>query len=184
MIFIGYPPNSKAYRFWSQDRRRVYESTTAIFDKRIFPYCSKENQDGPRPLIPENIEPHIDPSYDEQPSTRKPEPSGHVFVPQPLLPLPQLQVLPQQPNQQIPPGPADRRDLDSLPSSSTDSSSHGQPHDASQIRPYDPDEESYSWYPPDDFSPSRHESFPRQTPSPLSVTISFLYHIFFLISVV
>ena len=47
MIFIGYPPNSKAYRFWSQDRQQVYESTTAVFDERIFPYCSKENQDGP-----------------------------------------------------------------------------------------------------------------------------------------
>ena len=109
MIFIGYPPNSKAYHFWSQDHWQVYESTTAVFDERIFLYCSKENQDGPW-LIPEDIEPHINPSYDESHSTRKPEPSGHVFIPQPLLPLPQLQVLPQQPNQQIPPGPADRRD--------------------------------------------------------------------------
>ena len=169
MIFIGYPPNSKAYCFWSQDHRRVYESTTAIFDERIFPYCSKENQDGPQPPIPENIEPHINPSFNKQPSIRKLEPSGHVFVPQPLLPLPQSQVLPQQPNQQIPPGPADRRDPGSLPSSSTDSSSHEQPHDTSRIRPYNPDEESYSWYPPDVFSPSRHESLPRRTPSPLSL---------------
>ena len=91
MIFIGYPPNSKAYRFWSQDRQWVNESTTAIFDERMFSYCSKENQDRPRPPIPENIDPHINPSYDKSPSTRKLEPSGHVFIPQPLLPLPQLQ---------------------------------------------------------------------------------------------
>ena len=47
MIFIGYEPNTKGYCFWSQQCRRVFISTNAIFDKTVFPYCSKGQEDGP-----------------------------------------------------------------------------------------------------------------------------------------
>ena len=33
MIFIGYKPNTKGYRFWSQQRQQVFISTRAIFDE-------------------------------------------------------------------------------------------------------------------------------------------------------
>ena len=39
--------NTKGYHFWSQQHRQVFISTTAIFDKTIFPYCSKGQEDGP-----------------------------------------------------------------------------------------------------------------------------------------
>jgi hypothetical protein len=36
MIFIGYEPNTKGYRFWSKERRRVFIATNAIFDEKFF----------------------------------------------------------------------------------------------------------------------------------------------------
>jgi hypothetical protein len=50
MIFIGYEPNTKGYRFWSTERRRVFISTNAIFDEKVFPYCSRNKEDGPTPI--------------------------------------------------------------------------------------------------------------------------------------
>jgi transposase InsO family protein len=42
MIFIGYEPGTKGYRFWSNNKRRVVISTTAVFNEYIYPNCSKE----------------------------------------------------------------------------------------------------------------------------------------------
>ena len=41
MIFIGYESNTKSYHFWSQQHRQVFISINVIFDKTVFPYCSK-----------------------------------------------------------------------------------------------------------------------------------------------
>jgi hypothetical protein len=50
MIFIGYESNTKGYRFWSKERRRVFISMNAIFDEKDFPYCSRNKEDGPTPI--------------------------------------------------------------------------------------------------------------------------------------
>ena len=51
MIFIGYELNTKGYCFWSQQHRQVFISTNAVFDKTVFPYCSKGQEDEPA-IIP------------------------------------------------------------------------------------------------------------------------------------
>ena len=57
MIFIGYEPNTKEYCFWSQQQHGVFISTRAIFDERIFPYCSRGKEDGPPPIPVEEENP-------------------------------------------------------------------------------------------------------------------------------
>ena len=46
MTFIGYEPNIKGYCFWLKERRQVFVSTNAIFDEKVFPYCSRDKADG------------------------------------------------------------------------------------------------------------------------------------------
>ena len=60
MIFIGYEPNTKGYCFWSQQQRRVFISTRAIFDERIFPYCSRGKEDEPAPIPVEEENPQAE----------------------------------------------------------------------------------------------------------------------------
>jgi hypothetical protein len=99
MIFIGYESNTKGYRFWSKERRRVFISTNAIFDEKVFPYCSRNKEDGPTPISveDENLFPTLDdlPTEDTRP-TKDPEPSRDINVPLPL-------GLGQLPNQPFPP---------------------------------------------------------------------------------
>ena len=50
MMFIGYKPGTKDYRFWSKIRRTVVISSTAAFDEFDFPNCPREKlQDKPPP---------------------------------------------------------------------------------------------------------------------------------------
>ena len=44
MIFIGYEPGTKGYRFWSRTRRTIVISSTATFDEFDFPNCSRERK--------------------------------------------------------------------------------------------------------------------------------------------
>ena len=60
MIFIGYKPNTKGYCFWSQQQHRVFISTRAIFDERIFPYCSRGKEDGAAPIPTEEENPQAE----------------------------------------------------------------------------------------------------------------------------
>ena len=57
MIFIGYEPNTKGYHFWSKERKQVFVSTNAIFDEKVFPYCSRDkaNRHTPIPIEDENL---------------------------------------------------------------------------------------------------------------------------------
>ena len=86
MIFIGYKPNTKEYRFWSQQQRRVFISTRAIFDERVFPYCSRGKEDGPAPIPAEEENPQAmdDSSQDDDHRFRYPEPGHDILVQQPL----------------------------------------------------------------------------------------------------
>jgi hypothetical protein len=99
MIFIGYESNTKGYRFWSKERRRVFISTNAIFDEIFFPYCSRNKEDGPTPIPAEdeNLFSTLDdlPTEDTRP-TKDPEPSRDINIPLPLR-------LGQLPNQPFPP---------------------------------------------------------------------------------
>ena len=70
MIFIGYELNTKGYCFWSQQHRQVFISTNAVFDKTVFPYCSKGQEDRPA-TIPFQKEPPTT-SDDQQ------EPESHT----------------------------------------------------------------------------------------------------------
>ena len=75
MIFIGYELNTKGYCFWSQQHRQVFISTNAVFDKTVFPYCSKGQEDRPA-TIPFQEEPPTT-SDDQQ------EPESHTQDPEP-----------------------------------------------------------------------------------------------------
>ena len=78
MTFIGYEPNTKGYRFWSKERRQVFVSTNAIFDEKVFPYCSRDKADGhtPIPIKDENLFTALDDlSSDDTRNHRDPEPS-------------------------------------------------------------------------------------------------------------
>ena len=55
MIFIGYEPGTKGYRFWSQTRRTIVISSTATFDEFYFTNCPREKQPDKPP--PENQSP-------------------------------------------------------------------------------------------------------------------------------
>ena len=87
MTFIGYEPNTKGYRFWLKERRRVFVSTNAIFDEKVLPYCSRDKADGhtPIPIEDENLFIAFDnlPSDDTR-NHRDPEPSRDINVPLPL----------------------------------------------------------------------------------------------------
>jgi len=74
MIFIGYEPNTKGYHFWSKDRRRVFISTNTIFDEKVFPYSSRDKEDGPAPIPVEEEDP-IDNLTKDVTRQRDPEPS-------------------------------------------------------------------------------------------------------------
>ena len=62
MVFIEYKPNMKEYRFWSTARYRVFISTHVLFDEMIFPFCSRNQTDGPAPIPIEEERPL---AYDE-----------------------------------------------------------------------------------------------------------------------
>jgi len=83
MIFIGYEPNTKGYRFWSKERRRVFISTNAIFDKNVFPYCSRDKEDGPAPIPVEEEDP-INNLTKDNTRRRDLEPSREILVPIPI----------------------------------------------------------------------------------------------------
>ena len=55
MIFIGYEPGTKGYRFWSRTRRTIVISSTATFNEFDFPNCPREKQPNKPP--PENQSP-------------------------------------------------------------------------------------------------------------------------------
>ena len=50
ITFIGYEPNTKGYHFWLKERRQVFISTNAIFNEKVFPYCSRNREHGPTPI--------------------------------------------------------------------------------------------------------------------------------------
>ena len=63
MMFIGYKPGTKGYRFWSKIRRTVVISSTTTFDEFDFPNCPREKlQDKPPP--PEIQSPEMSDSGD------------------------------------------------------------------------------------------------------------------------
>ena len=87
MTFIGYEPNTKGYCFWSKERRQVFVSTNAIFDEKVFPYCSRDKADGhtPIPIEDENLFTAPDDlPLDDTRNHRDPEPSRDINVPLPL----------------------------------------------------------------------------------------------------
>ena len=45
--------NIKGYHFWSKERRQVFISTNAIFNEKVFPYCLKDKEDKPAPILVE-----------------------------------------------------------------------------------------------------------------------------------
>ena len=78
MTFIGYKPNTKGYRFWSKERRRVFVSTNTIFDEKVFPYCFRDKADRhtPIPIEDENLFTALDDlPLDDNRNHRDPEPS-------------------------------------------------------------------------------------------------------------
>ena len=86
MIFIGYEPNTKGYCFWSQQRHRVFISTRAIFDKQVFPYCSRGKEDGPAPIPAEEENPQAmdDSSQVDDHCLGDPDPRHNILIQQPL----------------------------------------------------------------------------------------------------
>ena len=84
MVFIGYEPNTKGYCFWSTAQHRVFISTHALFDEIVFPFCSRNQTDGPSPIP---VEEERQTAYDE-PSTEEtqgnPEPSREHYIQVPL----------------------------------------------------------------------------------------------------
>ena len=84
MVFIGYEPNTKGYRFWSTARHRVFILTHVLFDETVFSFCSRNQTDGPVPIPVKEERPA---AYDE-PSTketrRNPEPSQDHYIQVPL----------------------------------------------------------------------------------------------------
>ena len=63
MMFIGYEPGTKGYRFWSKIRRTVVISSTATFDKFDFPNCPREKSPD-KPPPPRNQSPETSDSGD------------------------------------------------------------------------------------------------------------------------
>ena len=76
MIFIGYEPHTKGYRFWSQQCRRVFISTNAVFDETIFPHCSKSQEDGPA-IIPHQEDLPTTSNDQPIPESRTQDPEPH-----------------------------------------------------------------------------------------------------------
>ena len=63
----------------------MFISTRAIFDKRVFPYCSRGKEDGPAPIPVEAENPaRYDPSQDDNHQSEDLEPCQDVLVQQPL----------------------------------------------------------------------------------------------------
>ena len=62
MVFIGYEPNTKGYCFWSTTQHRVFISIHVLFDEMIFPFCSRNQTDGPATIPVEEERPT---AYDE-----------------------------------------------------------------------------------------------------------------------
>ena len=86
MIFIGYEPNTKGWRFWSKVKHHAVIATNATFDEESFPQCSKGQEDGPAPIpIPDDEEPDQE-SEDQQP--RSPDQHERVPIPVPRGNLP------------------------------------------------------------------------------------------------
>ena len=85
MIFIGYEPNTKGDRFWSQQQCRVFIFTRAIFDERVFPYYSRGKEDGPAPIPAKEENPQAmdDSSQDDDHRLRDPDPRRDILVQQP-----------------------------------------------------------------------------------------------------
>ena len=81
-----YKPNIKGYHFWSQQRRQVFISTRAIFDERVFSYCSRGKEDGPAPIPAEeeNLQAIDDSSQDDDHRLGDPNPRHDILVQQPL----------------------------------------------------------------------------------------------------
>ena len=84
MVFIGYESNIKGYRFWLTAQYRVFISTHVLFDETVFPFCSRNQTDGPAPIPVEEERPT---AYDK-PSTeetrRNPESSQDHYIQIPL----------------------------------------------------------------------------------------------------
>ena len=76
----------KGYHFWSQQRRRVFISTRAIFDERVFPYCFRGKEDGPAPIPVEEENPQAmdDSSQEDDHRPRDLELRHDILVQQPL----------------------------------------------------------------------------------------------------
>jgi len=80
MIFIGYEPNTKGYCFWSKERRQVFISTNAIFNKNVFSYCSRDKEDRFAPISVEEEDP-IDDFTKDDIQRQNPEPSQDILIP-------------------------------------------------------------------------------------------------------
>ena len=83
MVFIGYEPNTKGYRFWSTAQHRVFISTHVLFDETIFPFCSRNQTDGPTPIPVKEERPIAYDESSEEPR-RNPEPSQDHYIQVPL----------------------------------------------------------------------------------------------------
>ena len=57
MVFTGYKPNIKGYYFWLTTQHRVFISTHVLFDETVFPFCSRNQTDGPAPIPVEEERP-------------------------------------------------------------------------------------------------------------------------------
>lgn len=61
-VFIGYPPNFKAWLFWNPVTKQEVVSSSAEFDERFFPGTSTKPLDWPLPpLSPRQLQTHRDP---------------------------------------------------------------------------------------------------------------------------
>ena len=84
MAFIGYKPNTKRYCFWSTAQHRVFISTHVLFDETVFPFCSRNQTDGPAPIpVKEERPTAYDKSSVEEPR-RNPESSWDYYIQVPL----------------------------------------------------------------------------------------------------
>jgi len=61
----------------------VFISTNTIFNKKVFPYCSRDKEDEPAPIPVEEEDPIDDLTKDDT-QQRDPEPSQDILVPIPL----------------------------------------------------------------------------------------------------
>jgi hypothetical protein len=64
MIFIGYEPGTKCYRFWSKIRRTVVISSTATFDEFDVPNCPREKIPDKPPSVNQSPNPSDDKESD------------------------------------------------------------------------------------------------------------------------